>query len=175
MSQTREQKGTAVDEIVAMLDGTPVVYLTNYQGLDVGQATDLRDRFRESGVQFKVVKNTLLKRAMERLGGFDDVFDHLDGPTAVAFATEPAAPAKVMQKFNTDNKSEIPALKAAFIDGAVYQADALDVLASLKSKGELVADIVALLQAPMANIVGGLQAQGSNLVGAVKTLAEQES
>jgi large subunit ribosomal protein L10 len=125
------------------------------------------------GVQYKVVKNTLLKRAMDEKGGFEELYDHLNGPTAVAFSEDPAAPARVMKKYVEDTRGELPKLKAAFIDGAVYQADALDILAALKSKEELVGDIVGLLLSPITNIVGGLQSPGSTIVGALKTIAEK--
>lgn len=174
MPMTKSDKEALVDEIAQTLESRPVVYLTNYSGLSVSQANELRNRFRENGVDYKVYKNTLIRLAMERLGGYDDLLDQLHGPTAVAFSEEPSAPAKVMKKFVSDESVERPELKAAYIDGAYYAADALDVLASLKSKDELLSDILGLLTAPMKNIVGAIQAPGSNLVGAIKSIAEQE-
>ncbi|MBT8401634.1 MAG: 50S ribosomal protein L10 [Rhodothermia bacterium] len=158
-----------------MLDSSPIVYLTNFSGLSVAQATDLRNRFRDMGVQYRVVKNTLLKIAMEKKGGFENLYEHLNGPVAVAFSEDPSAPARVIKKFLTDEKSERPELRAAFIEGAIYQADALETLAALKSKDELIADIVGLLMAPMTNIVGALQGAGSNLVGSIRAIAEKEA
>ena len=174
MALTKDQKVQAVEEITELLDKSPIIYITNYSGLDVGQAGELRTRFREMGVQYKVVKNTLLKRAMEEKGGFDELFDHLNGPTAVAFSEDPAAPARVIKKYVSDTRGELPQLKVAYIDGAVYQADALETLAALKSKEELIGDIVGLLMSPITNIVGGLQSPGSAIVGALKTIAEKE-
>ncbi|HMB89368.1 MAG TPA: 50S ribosomal protein L10 [Rhodothermales bacterium] len=174
MPLTKAQKSTQVDEITGQLEGAATLYLTDYQGLSVEQVNELRDRFRKSGVDYKVIKNTLLRLAMERIGGYDELYDHLHGPTAVAISEEPAAPARVIKDFLDDLKTERPELKVAFVDGAIYGSDQLDVLASLKSKDELIADIIGLLMAPMTNIVGALQAQGSNLVGAIKTIAEKE-
>ena len=174
MPMTKSAKEAVVDEIAQTLESRTVVYLTNYSGLSVAQANDLRNRFRDNGVDYKVYKNTLIRLAMERLGGYDDLIDQLHGPTAVAFSEEPSAPAKVMKKFVQDESVEKPELKAAYIDGAFYAADALDVLASLKSKDELLADILGLLMAPMSNIVGAIQAPGRNLAGAIKTIAEKE-
>lgn len=175
MPLTREQKATAVEEITGRLESVNTLYLTDYKGLSVEQANELRNRFRKSGVDYKVLKNTLLRLAMERIGGYDDLYDHLNGPTAVAFSEEPAAPARVIKKFVEDLKIELPELKAAFVDGAVYSgADQIEVLASLKSKDELIAEIIGLLMAPMTNVVGALQAQGQNLVGAIKTISEKE-
>ena len=174
MAMTKEQKGVVVDEIIGRLEAAPAVYLTNASGLTVAQANELRGRFRKADVEFKVFKNTLIRLAMERVGGFDAIYDHLNGPTAVALAEEPAAPARVLKDFLSDRNIELPELKAAYIDGAVYGEGSLDVLASLKSKDELIADIIGLLLAPITNIVGALQAPGQNLVGALKTIAEKE-
>lgn len=170
---TKEQKVEAVGELVDKLQQTPTIYLTNYSGLTVEQATDLRGRFRTAGVEFKVVKNTMLRLAMEQIGGYDELYDNLHGPTAVAFSDEPSTPARVMKKFLDESKLSIPSLKAAHIEGAVYEADALEVLTKLKSKAELIGEIVGLLQSPLTNVVGALQAQGSNIVGAIKTIAEK--
>ena len=174
MPLTRDQKSTAVEEISGKLEEATTVYLTDYMGLSVEQANDLRARFRKAGVEFKVVKNTLLRLAMERKGGYDELYEHLNGPTAVALSEEPAAPARVIRDFLKEAGTERPALKIAYIDGAVYGADQLETLASLKSKDELIGDVIGLLLSPMTNVVGALQAQGSNLVGAIKTIAEKE-
>lgn len=175
MPLTKEQKAVFIDEIVEQLQDTTTFYLTDYQGLTVEEANELRQQFRDSGVEYKVIKNTLLRLAMERLGGYDELFDHLHGPTAVAFTAEPAAPARVMKKFVEGKEKQRPELKAAFVDGAFFGPDQLDALASLKSKDELIGDILGLLMAPITNVVGGLQAQGQNIVGALKTIAEKEN
>jgi len=172
MAMTKEQKVAAVDALSEKLAGSTTIYLTNYSGLTVDQANNLRSKLREAGVEYQVVKNTFLRLAMERLGGYDEIFDLLIGPTGVAFTEEPAAPARVFKNFLKDTKLEVPELKGAYVDGAIFGSTALDELASLKSKEELISDIVGLLMAPISNIVGGLEAQGGNLVGAIKTIAE---
>ncbi|NNE69924.1 MAG: 50S ribosomal protein L10 [Rhodothermales bacterium] len=174
MAMTRAQKAEAIKELAEKLEQTPVIYLTDYVGLTVEQATNLRSAFRKSGVEFKVVKNTLLKRAMDQLGGYDELYDALHGSTAVAFSEEPSAPARVLKDFLKESKLEIPSLKGAHVDGAVYGDGALDTLAELKSKDELLGDILGLLMAPMTNVIGAVQAQGSNLVGAIKEIANKE-
>ena len=88
MPLTKEQKAAAVEDITGKLDAAPALYLTDYKGLNVEQVNDLRNRFRDSGVEYKVVKNTLLRLAMENLGGYEELFDHLHGPTH-AVAPEP--------------------------------------------------------------------------------------
>jgi len=173
MAMTRSQKEAAVNQLVEKLEQTPTIYITNYSGLTVEQATELRTKFREAGVEYKVIKNTMLRLAMERIGGYDDLFESLHGPTAVAFSEEPSAPGRVIKKYLDASKGELPELKGAHVEGAVYHADALEVLASLKSKDELIGEIITLLQSPITNVVSGLQAQGGNLVGAIKTIAEK--
>jgi len=174
MPMTKSNKEAVVEEIAQTLDGSSIVYLTDYSGLTVDQANELRNRFRKSGVRYKVYKNTLIRRAMEKLGGYDELFDHLQGPTAVAFCEEPSAPARVIKNFVRDESVERPELKAAFVDGAFYAPGSLDVLASLKSKDELLGDVVGLLMAPITNIVGAIEAPGRTIAGAIKTLADKE-
>ncbi|MEX0820555.1 MAG: 50S ribosomal protein L10 [Rhodothermales bacterium] len=174
MPMTKKDKQAVVDEIAQTLDDHTIVYLTDYSGLTVEQANELRNRFRDSGVTYKVYKNTLIRRAMEKLGGFEDLYDQLHGPTAVAYCEEPAAPARVIKTFTKEAAVDRPELKAALVDGDFYAADTLDVLASLKSKDELIGDILALLAAPIKNVVGAIQAPGRNLAGAIQTIAEKE-
>lgn len=175
MPQTKTQKSAVVDSIVGLLKETPTIYLTDYQGLSVAQSTQLRDLFREQGVQYKVFKNTLLKRAMDEIGGYEGLYEHLNGPTAVAFAVEASTPAKVMKKFTKDANTELPALKAAFVEGSVYHANALDVLAALKSKDEILGDIIGLLLSPMTNVSSALTSSGSNILALVKAIEEKAS
>lgn len=174
MALTKQQKETILEEVTGQLEEASTIYLTNASGLTVAHANSLRKKFRESDIQYRVVKNTLLRLAMDKVGGYEELYDMLAGPTAVAFSNEPAAPARVMKEFSKGPGGGLPELKGAFIDGAIYGADALETLASLKSKDELVADIIGLLMSPMTNVVGALQAQGSNLVGAIKTISEKE-
>ncbi len=175
MSLTRDQKAEILEEIVSKLQENSTVYLADASGLTVAQSNELRRRFRAENVEFKVLKNTLVRLAMERIGGYDGVYGALNGPTGVAFSEEPAAPARVIKKFLTDNPTlERPELKAAYIDGAVYGEGTLDVLTKLKSKQDILGDIVGLLLSPAANIVGAISAPGATLAGALQTIAEKE-
>ncbi len=174
MALTKEQKTVILDEVARQLEEASTVYLTNCSGLTVDKANKLREEFRSANIGYRVVKNTLLRLAMDRVGGFEELYGTLEGPTAVAFSTEPAAPARVIKSFSSGPGNGLPELKAAYVDGAVYDAGSLEVLVSLKSKDEIVGDILGLLMSPMSNIVGALQAQGGNLVGALKTIAERE-
>ena len=174
MPLTKEQKQEALGQIAGQLEAANTVYLTDYQGLSVAQANGLRRAFREADIDFKVLKNTLLRRAMEDKGGFDELFEQLNGPTAVAFTNDPASPAKVLKKFLKDTDGDVPRFKGAYIDGAIYPEGQLDALATLKSKDELVSDILGLLLAPITNVARALGAQGAGLAGVIQQISEKE-
>lgn len=170
---TRDEKVQAVDALAKHIEGATAIYLTDYSGLTVEESNQLRRRFREAGVDFRVAKNTFVRLAMERLGGFDAALPHLEGPTAVAVTADPAAPARIIKDFSEKVDVGKPTLKAAIIEGSYFGSDALERLLTLKSKGEIVGDILGLLLAPMSNTVGALQAPGANLVGAIRAIAEK--
>ena len=174
MPLTRDQKRDAVAAIAEQLENHNTVYLTDYIGLSVDEVTKLRRAFRDADVEYKVLKNTLLRRAMEGKGGFDELYDQLNGPTAVAFTNDPASPAKVIKKFLQGRDKELPKFKGAFVDGAVFGEGQLDMLANLKSKDELIADILGLLMAPITNVASALGAPGRKLAGVVKEIAEKD-
>lgn len=169
----RAEKAAAVDALEKSLEAVSAVYLTDYSGLTVEESNDLRRRFKEAGVSFTVAKNTFIRLAMERLGGYDGVLEDLNGPTAIALTDDPSAPAKIIKQFASSVDIQKPQLKSAVIEGSVFGADQLDALAALKSKDELISDIVGLLLAPASNVVGALQSPGSNLVGAIKAIADR--
>lgn len=166
------EKKAVVEEITEYLKSSDAVYIANYSGMSVPQINELRNEFRKSEITFKVYKNTLVKRAMDDVGGFDDLYPSLNEQNGFAFAEEElAAPAKVIKKFNEENKH--PGFKAALIDGDYYGEDQLETLAAMKSKSEVIGDIVGLLLAPVSNVVSALQAQGQNIAGAVETIADK--
>lgn len=169
---TLEQKKAIVEEIRETLSGSDAIYVTNYEGMSVDVINSLRGEFYKSDIDFKVYKNTLMKRAMEEEGGFDDLYPHLVEQNAFAFVGEEfAAPAKVLKKFIEDNK--LPQFKAAIIDGDYYDESRLDELAAMKSKNEVLGDIAGLLLSPVSNVVSALQAPGRTIAGAVETIAEK--
>ena len=175
MPKNRAEKAEIIDEIGEKLDEYPILYLTNFSGLTVAQSNDLRGRFREAGVEYQVTKNTLAKMALDRLEGMDALEEFFYGPTAVAFSEDPAKPARVIQDFVEEEDVERPELKVAWIEGELYEgADALDTLADLKSREELIGEIIGLLQSPAQNVVGGLKGTGQNLAGILKTLSERD-
>lgn len=175
MPLTRAQKEDQLATIEAQLDQANTLYLTDPVGLSVAEVTRLRRAFRDADIQFKVLKNTLLRRVLESRGGYDGLADQLHGPTAVAFSNDPSSPAKVLKKYLEGiGEKQLPRFKGAFIDGAVFGEGQLDALASLKSKEELLGDVVALLLSPMQNVIAALNAPGATLAGAIQTLAERE-
>lgn len=166
------EKQAVMDEIADRLNSSNAIYITNYSGMSVAEANELRGAFRKGNVFYKVYKNKLVKLAMQKVGGYDELIPQLNDQNAFAFVEEElSAPAKVLKDFIKDNNK--PQFKAALVDGEYYGEDKLESLAAMKSKSEIIGDILGLLMAPVSNVVGALNSQGSNLVGAVKTIAEK--
>ena len=169
---TLEKKKAVVEEATENLNSAGAVYIANYSGMSVGEINNLRGEFFKGDITFRVYKNTLIKRAMDEVGGYEDLYPHLVEQNGFAFVEEEfAAPAKVIKKFYEENKK--PKFKAAIIDGDYYGEDQLETLAAMKSKTEVIGDIVGLLLAPVSNVVSALQAPGKNIAGAVETIAEK--
>lgn len=169
---TLSEKKAIVEEITGHLNSAKAVYVTNYSRMSVSDMGSLRGKFRDGNVFFKVYKNTLVKRAMDTIGGYEKLYSSLEEQNGFAFVDdELAAPAKVLKDYIKEHKK--PQFRAAIIDGEFYGEDQLEALASMKSKNEVIGDILGLLMSPINNVVGALQAQGGNIVGAVKTIAEK--
>lgn len=169
---TLAEKKAVVEEITGVLKESSAVYITNYKGLSVAEINDLRGKFRERSIQYKVYKNTLIKRAFEEVGGYDDLFPHLENQNGFAFTGEElAAPAKVLKEYLKEHDK--PQFVAALVEGEYYSESQLESLAAMKSKSEIIGDVVGLLLSPIKNVVSGLQSQGQTLAGAVKTIAEK--
>ena len=170
----REEKAQMIEDLQEVLTNTDTVYLADIAGLNSTDTTNLRKACYRSNVELRVVKNTLLKKAMERVEGkeYDEMFESLKGNTALMISDQGNAPAKVIEAFR--KKSKKPILKAAWIDSAVFVGDErLTELANLKSKEELVGDIIGLLQSPLKTVVSQLQSSGQTIAGLVKTLSER--
>lgn len=171
MATLAEKKAT-VEEITENLKSSGAVYITNYSGMSVKEVNNMRGEFFEGDIKYKVYKNTLVKRAMDEVGGYEDLYPHLVEQNGFAFVEEElAAPAKVIKKLFEE--TEKPKFKAALIDGDYYGEEELGTLAAMKSKSEVIGDIVGLLLAPVSNVVGALQAPGRNIAGALETIAEE--
>lgn len=172
---TRAEKTAVIDRLTATLTANDNIYLTDISGLDASQTAHLRAACFKAGISLSVVKNTLLKKAMENAEkDFEDLYELLNGNSALMVAEQGNAPARVIQRFRKKQKK--PLLKAAFIDTAIYKGDEqLETLAVLKSREELIGDVVALLQSPIKQLVSALKGQGQKIAGILKTLSEKEA
>ncbi|MDA0201732.1 MAG: 50S ribosomal protein L10 [Bacteroidetes bacterium] len=170
---TREQKAQEIQVLTEELSSAKNLYLTDISGLDAVQTFALRRACFKANIKLSVVKNTLLAKAMEASEkDFGDLQDVLKGNTSLMFSEVGNAPAKLIKDFR--KKSEKPVLKGAFIEEAIYIGDdQISVLESIKSKEELIGDVIALLQSPAKNVISALQSGGSNLSGILKTLSER--
>jgi large subunit ribosomal protein L10 len=170
----KEDKNTIIQAISKQLSANPNFYLTDISGLNAENTARLRRLCFSRDIKLLVVKNTLLQKAMENSGkDMSELYDALKGATSVMFSETGNAPAKLIKEFRkTSNR---PILKAAFIEEASYLGDdQLDFLMNVKSKFDLIADLIALLQSPAKNVVGALQSGGQKLTGILKTLSEKE-
>jgi large subunit ribosomal protein L10 len=172
----KEQKGQIIDNLVAEINSYPHLYITDASGLNAADTSALRRLCYEKDVKLVVAKNTLLKKAFERANGnYEELYGVLKAPTAVMFSTEGSTPAKLIKEFRKKTKLERPALKAAYVEESVYVgAEMLDTLVSIKTKYELIGDVLALLQSPAKNVISALQSGKHILAGLVKTLQDKE-
>lgn len=172
---TRAQKDEAIAELIGEIKATNVLYLTDASSMDAESTSNLRRACNKGGIRMKVVKNSLLQKAMERIEDKDytALFPTLKGQTAILFADKGNAPAKMIKDFR--KKGERPVLKSAWIDEAVFVGDdQLAMLANLKGKEELIGEIIGLLQSPIKNVISGLQGSGGQkIAGLLKTLEER--
>lgn len=171
---TREEKSQVIQDLTAQLTDNTNIYLTDISGLNAGSTSDLRRACFKANVSMAVVKNTLLEKAMEASDKeFGELPTVLKGNTSVMYSETGNAPAKVIKAFR--KKSEKPLLKGAFIEEAIYIGDEqLDMLVDIKSKEELIGEIVTLLQSPAKNVISALKSGGGTLAGIIKTLSEKE-
>ena len=171
---TREQKSKVIEELTTELTKSSNFYLTDLSGLNAANTSSLRRACFKANVKLSVVKNTLLEKAMEASDkDFGELSSILKGNTSVMYSQTGNAPAKVIKAFR--KKSEKPFLKGAFIEEAVYIGDdQLDMLVNIKSREELIGEIIGLLQSPAKNVVSALQSSGGKLSGIIKTLSQKE-
>ncbi len=171
---TREEKSQVIEELTGQLANNANIYLADISGLNAGTTSDLRRACFKADIQLSVVKNTLLEKAMQASDrDFGDLPTVLKGNTSVMYSETGNAPAKVIKAFR--KKSEKPLLKGAFIEEAIYLGDEqLDMLVDIKSKEELIGEIVTLLQSPAKNVISALKSGGGTIAGIIKTLSEKE-
>jgi len=170
---TREEKSLVIEQLTAQLADNSTIYLADISGLDAAATSNLRRACFKAGVKLNVVKNTLLAKAMESSDkDFGDLTNVLKGNTSLMVSEVNNAPARVIKDFR--KKSDRPILKGAFVEEAIYIGDEqIDVLVDVKSKDELIGEIIGLLQSPAKNVVSALKSGGGTIAGLVKPLSER--
>lgn len=170
----RSEKEDIVSQVAERVGRARGMFFTDFGGLTVEQATELRREFRKSGVDYKVVKNTLIRKALESATGYDKVYDKLVGPTGVAFAfDDPVAPAKIIQKFS--EKHHKLSLKVCVLEKEVFDGARLGELARLPSRKEMMASIVGSIQAPLAGVPTVINAVLRDLVSVIGEIEKKKA
>ena len=170
---TREEKSQVIEALTTRLTDESIIYLADISGLNASETSNLRRACFKANIKLAVVKNTLLEKAMEKSDkNFGDLPSTLKGNTSLMLSETGNAPAKLIKEFR--KKSDKPLLKGAYIEEAIFVGDdQLDTLVSIKSKEEVIGDIIGLLQSPAKNVISALQSGGQTLSGIVKTLSER--
>lgn len=171
---TREEKVQEIEALKAKFEEYDNFYVVDAQGLSVDQVNNLRMKCHDAGVEYRVAKNSLIKKALEQIEGTnEDINSALVGPTGVFFSEVANLPGKILADFRKE--SDLPVLKAASISSDIYEGDdQIAVLSTLKSRDELVAEVIGLLQSPIKNVISGLQGSaGQKIAGLVKSLEER--
>ena len=171
----REEKNIQIEELIENLKEYKFVYVTDSSNLTANSNNQLRKLLHKNGVKMQVIKNTFVRQALDR-GDVEwgELKDTLVGTTALLFASNAKAPAVAIQEFR--KKSDRPLLKGAYIDNDVFIGDdQLGVLVDLKSKEDLVGEIIGLLKSPAINVISGLKSSSTTIAGLLKTLAEREN
>jgi large subunit ribosomal protein L10 len=169
----RSEKEAIVAEVADKASRATAMYFANFSGLSVEQETDLRREFRKVGVEYTVAKNTLVKKALEQISGYDGVFDKLTGPTGIAFSYDDvAAPARIIKKFS--DKTGKLSLKAAVLEKQIYDGSKLDQIAKMPSRKEIIAGILGSLQSPISGIVGVLNAVPRDLASVIDAIEKKK-
>ena len=168
----KEEKALIIEEIKQILSAYNTIYVADISGLTVAKSNELRRLCFRKGIKLRMVKNTFLKKSFEQLEtDYSEMYPALHGTSAIMVAESGNIPARLIKEFR--GKAAIPAVKAAYIEECVYLGDQLDFLCSIKSKDELVGDLIGLLQSPARNVISALQSGGGKLAGIVKTLSER--
>ena len=171
----REEKKQAVISLTEQVNNTSNLYVTDASSLNVESINKFRGLCHKSDIKFQVVKNTLLKKAFEASDvNYEGLYDVLTGSTSLMFSETANAPAKVLKEFIEDNDK--PLLKAAFIDSEVYLGDdQINELVGLKSREELIGEVIGLLESPIKNVLSALNSGGATISGVLETLSNKEN
>jgi large subunit ribosomal protein L10 len=169
----KEEKTQVIDSLVEVIDSYPHLYFTDISGLNAEGTSGLRRKCFEKGIRLLVVKNTLLKLAMDKVDkNFEGLYETLVGNTALMFSEIGNAPAKIIEDFR--KKNEKPILKGAYVEESIYIGDdQIKALSTIKSKEELIGDVITILQSPIKNVMSSLNSGNNILAGLMKTLSEK--
>lgn len=173
---TKQEKTAVIEELKEKFAASPYFYVADASAMTVEKVNKLRRLFFEKGIEMRVIKNTLAVKALESLDksrNYEAIFEAIKGPSAFIFTDVANLPAKVIKDFRTKD-SQKPAVKAAYIDSAVYISDdQLEALTKLKSKEDMLGELIGLLNSPMSNLLSQLASGGQNIMGVLKTLEER--
>ena len=171
----REDKSKLIDSLAEQINETPHFYLADISDLNAVDSSDLRRACFKQNIKLQVVKNTLLRKALEKSErNVEEIYNILVNNTSIMFSEVGNVPAKLIKEFR--KKKDRPVLKAAFVEESIYIGDEqLEALVNIKSKEELIGDIISLLQSPIKNVVSSLQSGGQTLTGVLETLSKKES
>ena len=172
---TREEKSQVIEALTTRLTEGTIIYLADISGLNALDTSNLRRACFKANIKLSVVKNTLLEKAMEKSDKeFGELSSTLKGNTSLMFSETGNAPAKLIKDFRKKSKSDKPILKGAYVEEAIFVGEAqLDTLVNIKSKEELIGEIISILQSPAKNVISALQSGGSKLSGILKTLSDK--
>lgn len=168
----KEEKQEIVQALTEQIREYGNFYITDTANLTVAKINGIRRKFFENGISIQVAKNSLIRKAIEAAGvDAPELLDVLKGSSTILFSEVANAPAKLIKELRKGGDK--PVIKGAYIDTAVFVGDQVDALAALKSKEELIGEVIGLLQSPAKNVISGLQSGGNKLAGIVKTLQER--
>jgi large subunit ribosomal protein L10 len=171
----KEDKGLVIETLSEQIKASTVLYLADISGLNAAQTSELRRTCFNKGIKLEVVKNTLLRKAMESVGNnYEGLYNALKGNTALMITDQAKTPAVLIKEFAKKNKLGRPELKGAYVEETCYLgANNLEFLINIKSKNELIGEVVGILQSPAKNVISALQSGGGKIAGIVKTLSER--
>ena len=172
---TKAEKTALIEALTDKLSNSKFFYITDYSSMTVEQMNNFRRKCFEQGVEYKAVKNTLIRKALGKVDetAYEGLYESLTGSSAIMFSEEGKTPGSILKEFRKD--SELPLLKAAYIDSDIFLGDEnINVLAKLKSKSDLIGEIIGLLQSPMTNLMGQLNSGGNTIHGLLKAMGEKE-
>ncbi len=173
----KEDKSRIIENIESTIQSYSHLYLADTAGLNAEETSNLRRTCNKQNIKLLIVKNTLLKRAFDNLDAdYSELYDVLKGQTSLFLSDTGNAPAKLIKNFSRKNKKKKPLLKAAYVEESFYIGEEfLDTLVSIKSKDELIGEIIGLLQSPIKNVMSALQSGGTTIHGVLETLSERNN